>query len=179
MNQNIIIKELQAKDAQTVIAYLNTVGKESHNLSFGKEGISIPLKEEIKIIESYHTHPINTFWGAWDGEELVGVCSIDVPSRKRMAHRAGFGLSVRKDHWHCGIGHMLMNTMMAHVRSIPSITMITLEVIADNERAISLYEQYGFRTCGCWHKFFFIDGMYYDALLMEYDLSTKEETTCF
>lgn len=169
--ENVVIREVRSDDAQAVIAYLDTVGRESHNLTFGAEGSPFTLQEEQQVLKEYGAHPINTFWGAWDGDTLVGLCSFDTPSRKRMAHRAGFGLSVRKDHWHRGIGHLLMDTMMAHAKSVPTITMIAMEVIADNERAVSLYKHYGFRRCGCWHKFFLVDGVYYDALLMECDLT--------
>ena len=44
---------------------------------------------------------------------------------------------------------------------------IELTVRCDNDRAIRLYERFGFRTCGRCTDFFRVRGAYYDACIME------------
>jgi len=170
MNKSIVIKDVQCADAEALLAYLQIVGGESHNLTFGKEGLPVSVETEVEQIKSYQTHPLKHMWCAMDQGEMVGLCSFDVPLCKRMAHRGSFGISVRKDHWHQGIATAMMEVMFQHVLQNRNITIIAIEVIADNEHAISLYEKFNFQICGYWHKFFQIDGIGYDAVAMECDI---------
>ena len=58
-----------------------------------------------------------------------------------------------------------MDEMISFAQSV-EIEIITLEVKTDNERAIRLYEKYGFEKFGTYRGFFKIDGRYYDADFM-------------
>ena len=172
--RDLTIRRLGADDAQAVLDYMKIIGGQSHNLTFGAEGLPFHIQAEAQFLDRYAKHPTNAQWGVWDQTELVAVASFDAQERKRMAHRGEIALSVRKDHWHCGIGTLLMETMFAHAHTIPSLNMLTLTVITDNTRAIALYERFGFVICGCWHRFFCVDGTYDDAYSMECDLNTQK-----
>ena len=47
------------------------------------------------------------------------------------------------------------------------IRIIELEVIADNVRAIHLYHKMGFVDIGTYKDYFFVNGMYKDAMVMQ------------
>ena len=47
------------------------------------------------------------------------------------------------------------------------ISIIELEVISDNERGIHLYHKMGFVDIGIYKKYFYVNGMFKDAVVMQ------------
>lgn len=79
---------------------------------------------------------------------IVGSAGVSaVRSRRKVAHRARFGISVLKDYWGMGIGRVLMEASIDCARQA-GYTQLELEVVADNERAVSLYRCAGFEEYG-------------------------------
>ena len=75
----------------------------------------------------------------------AGVCAVR--SRRKVAHRARFGISVLEEYWGMGIGRMLTDASIECARQA-GYTQLELEVVADNERAVSLYRCAGFEEYG-------------------------------
>ena len=79
---------------------------------------------------------------------IVGSAGVSaVRSRRKVAHRARFGISVLKDYWGMGIGRVLMEASIDCARQA-GCTQLELEVVADNERAVALYRCAGFEEYG-------------------------------
>ena len=79
---------------------------------------------------------------------IVGSAGVTaVGSRRKVVHRARFGISVLKDYWGMGIGRVLMGSCIDCARRA-GYTQLELEVVADNERALSLYRRAGFEEYG-------------------------------
>ena len=79
---------------------------------------------------------------------IVGSAGVSaVRSRRKVAHRARFGISVLKDYWGMGIGRVLMETCIGCALRA-GYAQLELEVVADNERALSLYRRAGFEEYG-------------------------------
>lgn len=169
------ITKVQPEDAEAILDYTKTIGGESHHLTFGSEGLPVTKEMERSFIQSVLEHPVNQMWKATIHNEIAALCDLNVYPHKRMKHRCELSISVQKKYWHCGIGRMCMDMMITYAQEIESLKIITLEVIEDNERAIALYESYGFVNVGYLQKYFNIDGTYYGAYLMELDLTKKEE----
>ena len=68
-------------------------------------------------------------------------------SRRKVAHRARFGISIRKEYWGGGIGRVRMESCIDCARRV-GYTQLELEVVAGNERAVSLYRRAGFEEYG-------------------------------
>ena len=82
-----------------------------------------------------------------DGE-IVGSAGVAaVGSRRKVAHRARFGISILKEYWGMGIGRVLMEASIDCARQA-GYTQLELEVVADNERAVLLYRCAGFEEYG-------------------------------
>lgn len=175
MNDSLLIRTLQESDAAEVLAYTKSIGSESNFLSFGEEGIPVSVEAEAAFIKKYQNDRISGMWCVEHNHDIIGLCSFDANTNKRMAHRAGIALSVRKKYWHQGIGSLMMKKLISHAEKHPEITMLTLEVICDNKHAIHLYERFGFTICGCMHRFFHIGNSDYDAYFMECDLTKRKE----
>ena len=67
--------------------------------------------------------------------------------RRKVAHRARFGISVLKEQWGMGIGRVLMDASIDCARQA-GYTQLELDVVADNEGAMSLYRRAGFKEYG-------------------------------
>ena len=79
---------------------------------------------------------------------IVGSAGITaVGGRRKVVHRARFGISVLKDYWGMGIGRVFMESCIDCARRA-GYTQLELEVVADNERALSLYRRAGFEEYG-------------------------------
>ena len=82
-----------------------------------------------------------------DGK-AVGLAGIaPVGEKEKVRHRADFGISVIKDYWGLGIGRALTEACIACAKEA-GFAQLELEVVADNDRAIALYESLGFVEYG-------------------------------
>ena len=67
--------------------------------------------------------------------------------KRKVGHRARFGISVLQEYWGMGIGRVLMETCIGCALRA-GYTQLELEVVADNQRAVSLYRCAGFEEYG-------------------------------
>lgn len=164
--QNLFtIREANEEDAQRIIHYMNQVGGESDNLTFGKDGCPLSLQEEREYIINIHESPNSLLLIGEINGEAAALATVKGNGRQRIAHRAGVGISVLKKYWRQGLASAMMDRMIAFCKEA-DITVIELEVRADNEGAVKLYEKAGFEKVGIHKRFFRINGQYYDAYLM-------------
>jgi len=168
-NQVLEIAEADPNDAAAIIDYLKQVGSETDNLSFGEEGISLTVKEEEtflekrKDLESFNN---KLFVGKVDGK-IVSVSGVQGSKRKRLNHNVEFSISVLKEFWNLGVGKHMSEHVLNYCRLTKKIHNVTLQVRKDNEYAIKLYKELGFKKVGTLHNVLEVDGTYYDHELYE------------
>ena len=79
---------------------------------------------------------------------VVGTAGIGaIGAKYKVRHRAEFGISVAKEFWGLGIGQALTTACIACARAAGYIQ-LELKVVAENTRAISMYEKNGFVEYG-------------------------------
>lgn len=165
---SILIRSLCAADAQQVLAHRICVCGETENLSRYPDEIRITQEEERAILHKQEQNPKGVMLGAFAGDQLVAMASV-LPisdSHERYRHRGSFGISVIRDFWNLGIATLLIPLVSKCARQA-GYEQIELEVLAGNEKAISLYQRHGFREYGRRpHDVKMRDGAYRDALLM-------------
>ena len=161
-----IITKAVPDDAAEMIEFLNIVGAETDNLTFGAEGFPITVEEEKKYIEAILESTSSVMLVAKKDGKIVGDASFNGFTRERMKHRGEFGISVLKSEWGNGIGSLLLEHIIDFAKNVAKAEIISLEVRSDNKRAIYLYEKYGFEKIGEFRGFFKIDGEYIDFDLM-------------
>ena len=160
---NITYREAEPSDAGKFLEYCKIVGSESDNLTFGEEGIPFSISQEADFIRKFAGNPGSVMIVAFDEGELIGTGAVSVVSGKpRFAHRREIAISVRKDYWGKGIGTGIMNVLMDFAKK-SGAEVLELEVRSDNERAIALYEKFGFKKIGQNEKFFKINGEFISA----------------
>ncbi len=162
----LLIEHARPEDARELVAYLNLVGGESDNLSYGANEFKFTVEEEMEYIRSLDTIETATqFIGRINGE-IVCTGGVRAPIKKRLAHRVDLGLSVKKAFWNLGIGRLLLQRMIDFAKENGKTEIIHLNVKSDNTFARRLYESMGFEEVGVYENYIKIDEEYYDMVLM-------------
>ena len=82
-----------------------------------------------------------------DGE-VVGSAGIEaVGSKYKVKHRAELGIGISKKFWGLGLGKVLMEACIECAKEA-GYKQLELNVVAENERAIALYRNFGFEEFG-------------------------------
>ena len=164
--KNITIRKAKIGDAQAILQYLDQIGKESDNLTFGEEGIGYTLEDEEKMIQGFEENLNSTMYIAIDSNQVVSVGNLSASKRERTKHVSVLGISVLKSHWNMGIGKKMMNSLIEFAKQAPDTKAIHLEVRSDNLVAIHLYESVGFEKNTTIPEMMYINDVYYDIDLM-------------
>ena len=102
---------------------------------------------------------------AVDGGLVAGWCDIFPGWAQAISHCGSLGMGLLPDYRGKGIGHRLLLACLAKARA-NGITRVELEVRADNERAIKLYERMGFIREAVKPRGMRFDGVYFDSVQM-------------
>ena len=80
--------------------------------------------------------------------KIVGTAGIDaVGAFYKLRHRAEFGVNILKEYWGLGVGRALMEACIQCAREA-GYAQLELSVVAENSRAIALYQKAGFVEFG-------------------------------
>jgi RimJ/RimL family protein N-acetyltransferase len=164
--KSIVIRKAVKSDSKVLIEYLNTIGGESDFLTFGTGEFGRSIEQEEEFIESALKRENALFIIAEVDGKIVGNLNFSGGVRQRIAHVGEFGVSVLKEYWGNGIGEELIKYLINWSNTVGIIRKINLRVRTDNTRAISLYKKLGFLEEGILKRDFFINGEFYDSLLM-------------
>lgn len=100
-----------------------------------------------------------------DGQ-VVASAGLSSTAMLRRRHVAGLGIGVARGAQGRGVGKALMAAMCDWADRWGHVTRIELEVFTDNQRAIALYQRFGFRIEGTHVAFALREGVYADVLSM-------------
>ncbi len=168
--ENIVIRKALVSDVPAIMDYLNHIGKESDNLTFGEEGIGYTVEDEVNVIQGLEENLNSTMVLTIDGNKIVSIGNLFASKRERTKHISVLGISVLKSHWNQGIGKRMMWTLIEFAKQAPDTKSVHLEVRSDNHVAIHLYKSVGFRKNTTIPNSMFIHGQYYDNDLMILDV---------
>ena len=148
----IRIEKAAPGDAAMLLEYLKQVGGETNNLTFGSEGLPFSVEAEAEFISSIENSYDDIMFLAKSEGKIVGCASLSRLPR-RMKHRGDIAISVAKEYWNKGVGSQLLDNIISFAKE-NAFEIIDLQVRNDNQRAIHLYEKYGFEKIGEHPAFF-------------------------
>lgn len=117
----------------------NILGRISERLEQSKEFIqSLGSNDHLLVAEIKEE----------DKNKVVGVIGLNINSNPRTKHVAALGMMVHKAYQGTGIGKKLMSEILDLADNWLMLARIELGVFTDNEKAIKLYEKFGFKIEG-------------------------------
>ena len=159
--KTFIIENARPEAAAAILEYLKAVGGETDNLNMGAEGLPTTVENEESYLRSLTDSPDGVMYTAKEDGEIIGIAHVS-RLKRRMSHRASIGVSVRQCAWHRGVGTALMEALVAFARN-NGMEQLELEVRSDNDRAIRLYENFGFQKIGTIPAFLKVNGETFDC----------------
>ena len=166
MEDTYIIREAVPDDAEKMISYLNQVGGESDNLLIGENEFTVPIEGVKRKLAMSKDSENSIVLIALENDQIIARAELEGYYPARIRHRAIFSISVKKEYWNQGIGTEMIKRIFEQAKNL-KIRIIELEVIADNERGINLYHKMGFVDIGIYKDYFFVNGIFKDAVVMQ------------
>jgi len=162
------IREVISDDAPVLLALFQQVARESAFLLVSPSEADRTTVEEMKErIETYTDNKNSLFIVAVTEKELVGGLTLMQYEWQKQEHIASLDIAVKSSHWNLGIARRLMNDVMQWLETQTVIKCIQLEVMANNEKGIRLFRNFGFHEEGRQARAIYLDhGMYEDVVLM-------------
>lgn len=162
---NLLLRNATEADAQMLIDGLKTACGETRFLAKEPEEITFTPEEECDFIKGLNSSENSIMLlGFLDGE-YTGNCSLMGSGMLRNRHRVNLGIALLQKYTGMGIGRVMIEKLISVARE--SGIEQKLEVVADNERAISLYRKMGFEILGTFPgNMKYKDGTYADAYWM-------------
>jgi RimJ/RimL family protein N-acetyltransferase len=161
------IRSAKVEDAEELSVIRLQIDGETENLD-REPGEGYLSKEDfIEIIENDSKAANHLFLVAETEEgKLAGFCRCEGSILKRLSHKVEFGICILKEYWGYSIGKSLLQETIVWADS-NNIRKITLNVLETNEKAIHLYQQFGFLVEGILRNDKFLsDGNYYSTVVM-------------
>ena len=144
----LLVRNAVASDARALRDIMQRTHAETdYLLSYPDEQSADDEQEAHALAEMERSDNEVELVAVLDGR-IVGSAGITaVGGRRKVVHRARFGISILKEHWGIGIGRVLMDACIDCARRA-GYTQLELSVVAGNERAVSLYRRVGFEEYG-------------------------------
>ena len=144
----LLVRNAVASDARALHETMQRTHAQTDYLLSYPDEQSVDDEQEARSLEETERSCNEVELVAIIDGRIVGSAGVSaVRSRRKVAHRARFGISILKEYWGMGIGRMLTDASIDCARQA-GYTQLELEVVADNERAVSLYRCAGFEEYG-------------------------------
>jgi RimJ/RimL family protein N-acetyltransferase len=142
--ENLVIRSAQPDDAQRLLAYIQSVARETPFFVLEADEFDFTDEQERQWIQAHLDDPGKLAISAEIAGTIVGFLSFENGPHKRIMHRGTFGISVEAPSRGKGIGAALLQSLIEWGEANPLIEKIGLSVYANNENAIRLYKKFGF-----------------------------------
>lgn len=142
------LRNAAESDGQAVFDIFNlTHGETDYLLSYPDEN-SFDVIQESRFLKEKTESENEIEIVAVVDDAVVGLAGIEAAGAKyKVRHRAELGISVAKEFWGLGIGQALTAACIECARAAGYIQ-LELNVVAENARALSMYEKAGFVEYG-------------------------------
>ena len=164
----LILRSAEKEDAKIMLPYLKRVcGETRFLLREADECKELTIDQEEDFISSLTENDRGCLILAELDGEYIGNASFGVAGiSRRNAHRADIGIALYKDYTGMGIGKILFALVLETIEKC-GFESAELTVVEGNDRAIHMYESFGFVETGRIPKANkYDDGTYADDIFM-------------
>lgn len=155
-NQRIILKNGkeallrngESADGLAVFENFNATHDETDYLLSYSDENSFDPEQEAQFLQEKTNSPDEIEIIAIVDGKVAGTAGIEAVGRKyKLKHRAEMGIGILKEYWGLGLGKALSKACIQCAKEA-GYTQVELNVVAENEAAVSLYKNLGFEEYG-------------------------------
>jgi ribosomal protein S18 acetylase RimI-like enzyme len=156
------IKLLDASDAEKYWALRLEALKQHPEAFLTSYEDAMKRENPIDHVARNFTIEGNFTFGAFEHEKLIGVVTLLQESAEKIRHRANiFAMYVTPKNRGLGVGKALMEEAINKAKTIEAIEKINLSVMANNQKAKSLYTKLDFKVFGFEENALKVNGIYF------------------
>ena len=161
----VIIRYPKWEDLEQLTEFINNLSQEDTFVLYSGEIVTKDQEMEYLIqffkgLEKGNRIQLCAFMN----DRLVANSTL-VRKRLRAKHMGSIAISVAKGYREEGIGSELLKALTDESRKL-SLKILSIDLLANNERAQHVYQKIGFKECGRFPKMYFYKGQYVDQILM-------------
>lgn len=168
------IRQAHPIDARAILGLMRHVGRETGYLNYGPEGSDLSVVQQKALIENYKALDNCVLLVIEVDDQIIGMANLAGLDQNKQKHVAEIGISIIKEYWGVGIGSFLLEALLDYGEEA-GLRVLTLEVVVENERAIHLYERFGFEKKGRLSQRLKDGYRYLDTYIMEKVLVKKKK----
>ena len=159
--KNVLIRKPTVEDAEAIINVMTIADTETLFLARNPGEFCTPVEREKQIIENVLADDAVEWFVAEYDNKVIGQCSVGLVRRN-----ARVAFVILKDYWNLGIGGRMMEECIKWCKE-HGVTQIELDVVKNNDRAVKMYQNFGFEIIGTKENALrYQDGTYADEYLM-------------
>ncbi len=164
LGREIVLRHAEVSDAAALIDYLKITAAETPYLIREPEEVVLTVEQEEQFIQKKIASPRELMLIAEIDGKHIGNCSLmQIAPYKRCTHRCGIAIALYREYCGCGIGKMMMQTVLDAAKA-SGYEQAELEVVSHNTEAIALYRKLGFKKYGTFpNNMKYSDGSYADT----------------
>lgn len=142
-----VLRKPTGADGAEMAACMGVIFGETPFLLRDAEDWNVSPEAEAAILETLAASETSLMLAAVVEGKLVGNCSLSLNTKRKIRHRASFGISILRAYWGLGLGTAMIRALIDVARD-HGVEQLELECIEGNDRARALYEKLGFRIAG-------------------------------
>ena len=142
-----LFRQPAPQDAAGMIQYMKTCYSESPYLLHTPEDFVMTVEREEAFLARILDSAYDLMIVCEIGGEIAGNCQISFHNKPKTRHRADVAIALVQKYWGLGIGSAMFEEMIRLAKE-RGAEQLELEVMEGNDRAIRLYEKFGFERFG-------------------------------
>ena len=143
-----ILRNGTENDGQAALDNFILTHEQTDNLLTYPDETTFTAEQEGQFLKSRTESPCEIEMIAEVDGAVAGMAGISSMGDKyKIRHRAEFGLSIDQAYWHLGIGRALLDACIECAVKA-GYEQLELNVVAENKRAVAMYEAAGFVEFG-------------------------------
>ena len=143
-----LIRNGNAADGLAAYEVFNLTHAETDYLRTYPDEYSSDPEQEAQFLKEKTESPNEIELIAIIDGKVVGSAGIEAVGKNyKVKHRADFGISVLQEYWGLGLGKALTQACIQCAKDA-GYAQLELDVVADNDRALALYQSLGFEEDG-------------------------------
>lgn len=154
------------EDAARMLEIQKEVIQEGEFLLSTIEEFTQTVEGQRTWIEAKQQNDLEVIFVAEVDQQVVGWIVFQSHGRVRVQHSGVMGLMVQHDVRGQGIGQQLLMALLEWAEANPIIEKVSLGVFSTNERAIRMYQKFGFVEEGRKVREIKLNDLYVDDVLM-------------